>query len=255
MEESIKLLLKKFYEIRELGYVKTTRGGSTGIGKTFEDLLGKAEDRSTNPDYYGIEIKTKLVNSDKYTTLFNLTPKGKEQFEIKRLVKTYGYPDKTMKSCKILNATIYDSCLSCIAAKYFMGLIIDYKQRKIFLKVINMNMDLLENYVFWDFDELEERLNKKLKYLAVVNASKRYTHGIAYYHYKRIDFYYLKDFNTFLKLIEQGIICITFHIGIVKSGERKGEIHDRGTSFRIKECNLTKLFDKIPLKDLKDRRT
>lgn len=255
MEESIKLLLKKFYEIRKMGYIKTTRGGSTGIGKTFEDLLGKEEDRSSNPDFYGIEIKTKLVNSDKYTTLFNQTPQGKEEFEIKRLVKKYGYPDKTMKDYKILNATVYGNCLSCIADKYLMGLIIDYKQRKIFLKVINMNMELLENYVFWSFDELEKRLNKKLKYLAVVNASKRYTHSIAHYHYKSIDFYTLKDFDTFLKLIEQGIICITFHIGVVKNGDHRGEIHDRGTSFRIKECDLTKLFDKIPLKDLKSRRT
>lgn len=251
MQESIKLLTDRFNEINKMGYVKTTRRGTTGIGKTFEDLLGKHEDRTSNPDFHGIEIKTKLVYSIRNTTLFNQTPRGKEDFEIKRLVKTYGYPDKKMPEYKILNATIFGNCLSCIAAKYLMGLRVDHEKRRIILRVINLNMELLEEYVYWDFDELEYRLNNKLKYLAVVNASKKYTNGNAYYHYKRIDFYQLKDFDTFISLIELGIICVTFHIGVVKTGLHAGEIHDRGTSFEIKESNITELFNRIPLDESK----
>lgn len=245
MNESMELLLKKFNETRKLGYVETTRGGATGIGKTFEDLLGKDEDRTSNPDFHGIEIKTRLQNSIYHTTLFNKTPKGREEFEIKRILRTYGYPDKYMKQYKTFNATIYGSYLSCIAGKYLMGLNVDYNKRKVLLKIVNMNMELIENYVYWDFDELNKMLNRKLKYLALVTATKKYTEGKVYYHYKTIDFYKLKDFETFLILIELGIICVSFHIGIIKRGERIGEIHDRGTSFRIKEEHIEKLFEKI----------
>lgn len=245
MNESMKLLEEKFNVVKEMGYVKSTRGGTTGVGKTFEDLIGKKEDRSPNPDFYGVEIKTKLYYSIRNTTLFNLNPKGKEQYETRRLVKTYGYPDKDLPEHKVLYATVYGSCLNCIAAKFLMGLSVDYENERIILRIINLNMELVENYVYWDFEELKERLYRKLKYLAVVNAAKKTINGDEYYHYTSIDFYKMKDFSTFLKLVEIGIVCVTFRIGIEKYGPRKGEFHDRGTSFQIKECNLTKLFDKI----------
>ena len=47
--------------------------------------------------------------------------------------------------------------------------------------------------------------------------------------------------------MEQGIIRITFKIGVYREGEKKGEIHDRGTSFEIQEKDLQKLFHCINL--------
>ncbi|MCI8794949.1 MAG: MvaI/BcnI restriction endonuclease family protein [Bacilli bacterium] len=245
MNESIEKLKKKFLEIKRMGYVESTRSGPTGIGKTFEDLLGKDEDSRSDPDFYGIEIKTKQFYSIRDTTLFNLTPTGKEGYEIPHLVNAYGYPDRILKNKKVLIATAYGNCLNCVAAKYLMGLEVDYKNRIIRLKILNMNMDVIEDDVYWEFDAIEERLCRKLKYLAVINASKKKVDGKDYYHYKNINFYKLKDFFVFLKLIEMGIICIEFHIGVFRDGTKKGEIHDRGTSFRIKESNLLYLFDTI----------
>lgn len=245
MNDSILLLKKKFTEIKKKGYVETSRPGPTGVGKTFEDLLGKKEDRSFEPDFHGIEIKTKQVYSIHNTTLFNLTPLGEEEFEIKRIVREYGYPDKILPRNKVFLATIYGNCPSVVSSRYFMRLKVDYLTKKIRLVVINFDMQLLDDSVYWNFEEIEERLYKKLKYLAIINASKKRENGKDYYHYKSIDFYKLKDFATFLKLIEIGIICVEFHIGVFREGKRKGEIHDRGTSFRIKESNITYLFDKI----------
>lgn len=99
-------LKKEFNRIKNLGYIKSTRKGLTGIGKTFEDLIGKKEDTLDLPDYHGIEIKTKRGYSNCYTTLFNLTPKGKNEFEIKHLCETYGYPDKILKNHKILHFSV-----------------------------------------------------------------------------------------------------------------------------------------------------
>lgn len=247
MEENIALLKDKFESIKKMGFVESTRKGSSGIGKTFEDLIGKEEDSSYNPDFCGIEIKTKNIKSARHTTFFSLTPKGKEEYEIKRLVKTYGYPDADFKQHKVFSAAIYGNCLTRAAAKHLMGLNVDYKARKIYLKIISLNMELIEEYVYWDFDAIEERVNKKLKYLAFITASRKFSNGKVYFHYKNIEFYRLKSFDTFLKLIELGVVRVLFHIGIVKSGERLGELHDRGTSFQIQEKDLTKLFDKISI--------
>ena len=77
MENIIKELIQKFDEIKKGGLYKSQRCGSTGIGYTFEKLLGKEEDYSYAPDYKGIEIKTKLGYSKCPVTLFSLVPKSR----------------------------------------------------------------------------------------------------------------------------------------------------------------------------------
>ena len=57
--------------------------------------------------------------------------------------------------------------------------------------------------------------------------------------------YKLKDFETFINLIEKGIIRISLKIGVFRTGKRVGKIHDHGTSFCIEENNLDKLYDLI----------
>ena len=49
-------------------------------------------------------------------------------------------------------------------------------------------------------------------------------------------------YNEFIKLIESGVITITFMIGIYKNGKRFGQIHDRGTSFTINEREIELLY-------------
>lgn len=124
---------------------------------------------------------------------------------------------------------------------------LDYEKRKIYLSILDKNMRLLEQDVYWDFDIIKERLEIKLKYLAFIKAWPKTINEIDYYKYYEIQFYQLKDFDVFLRLIEQGIVRVTFKIGIFREGPRTGEIHDRGTSFEIQEENINKLFDRICL--------
>ena len=56
---NIKNLYSRFEDIKKMGWVKSLRKGDTGIGKTFEELLGKTEENFEFPDFEGIEIKTK----------------------------------------------------------------------------------------------------------------------------------------------------------------------------------------------------
>ena len=59
--------------------------------------------------------------------------------------------------------------------------------------------------------------------------------------------YKLKDFETFINLIESGIIRISIKLSIFKEGPKKGKIHDHGTSFGIQEKDIDKLFDLVEI--------
>lgn len=59
MNEQISLLNKKFLEIKKMGWIKSKRKGHTGVGMTFEYLIGTNENNFEIPDFNGIEIKTK----------------------------------------------------------------------------------------------------------------------------------------------------------------------------------------------------
>ncbi|MDE5587075.1 MAG: hypothetical protein K2I72_01735, partial [Bacilli bacterium] len=133
------MLKNEFEKIKEMGYVQSTRSGFTGIGKTFEDLIGKEEDSLETPDYHGIEIKTKRGYSRGYTTLFCATPQGKSEFEIKRLCNTYGYPDKELKDKKVLLVSIQANCSTPVTSRFLFKLYIDYEQQRIYLKICDRN--------------------------------------------------------------------------------------------------------------------
>ena len=66
--------------------------------------------------------------------------------------------------------------------------------------------------------------------------------NIEYFHYYKMTIYLLKNFDTFITLIEKGIIRVSFKINVFLSGPKKGKICDHGTSFDIRECDLHKLY-------------
>jgi len=243
MEKNFFQLTTKFLEIKKLGYIKSTRSGTTGLGKTFEDLLKKKEDTLGIPDFLGIEIKTKLDFSNSYTCLFHSTPQMGNESAIKYLVLKYGYPDQILKNKKVFQNSVYANHLRKIGTKFLFILSVDKENEKIYLKVLDTNLRVLESNIYWSFARLKEQLSIKLKYLALVKAKKRTFNSINYYYYYDISYFQLKTFEDFLDLIEKEIIRVTFHIGVFRSSSRKGEIHDHGTSFEIQERNLDKLFD------------
>ena len=58
----------------------------------------------------------------------------------------------------------------------------------------------------------------------------------------------LKSFDNFIELLKKQKIYITINIEYFKRGKRIGEIHDRGTAFRLSTESIEDLFvlvDKI----------
>lgn len=242
MEKDILEFKNVFEEIKAKGWIKSKRSGPTGIGYTFETLLNKEEDTLEIPDYKSIEIKTQRKKSNSFVSLFNATPDGDYLFEIKRLRNTYGYPDKVLKECKVINNDFFANKIKNLGARYKAKLKIDWENEKLRLIIFNNCLQIVDNEVSWSFDLLKEKLFRKLNNLAFIEAESKFINSIEYFKYTNLHIYQLKDFNTFLKLIEKGIIKVTFKIGVVRTGDKKGEINDHGTSFSILKENLPKLY-------------
>src|SRR3989338_2425166 len=66
---------KDFLAIKKNGFIESHRTHNTGIGKTFEDMIGIVENNSSLADYQGIlEIKSKRDLSKSMLTLFTKSP-------------------------------------------------------------------------------------------------------------------------------------------------------------------------------------
>lgn len=245
MEKEIILFIKKFNHIRSLGFVEAINNDNSGIGLTFEKLIGKETDDFPFPDFQNlIEIKTKLAYSKTPIHLFKLTPNGNCFIETKGLYEKYGYYRIKNKEYKVFNGTVYSNKILKIGLYYF-SLDVNYLEKKVKLLIYNSKMRMIDNSTYWDFDDLKNALERKLHYLALIFVWKKVLNNQKYYKYFKYNIYKLSDFNTFLKLLSTGIITITFSIDIYKSEKRYGQIHDHGTTFNINKNDIEKLFLKI----------
>ena len=240
--DNYKLLVSKFTEIKDRGFIKTIRKGSTGVGATFEWLIGKQEDIFPIPDFYEIEIKTKRKNSTSHINLFNATPDSNIILGVERIVNLYGYPDSTVKNMKILNNDAYGSHYNLVSLRYRFKLFVDYTKKRVYLCVYNYYFRLIDNKTYWTFALLKEKLERKMQYLAIIIADNIFLEGAEYFHYKRLEFMKLKSFEIFLSLIEYGIIRVTFKVGVHKDLKYFGKRYHHGVTFNIRYEDMNLLY-------------
>jgi len=244
MEENIELIKNEFNRIKQLGYVKAVNNNYSGIGLTFEKLLGKEADDFSLPDFYNIEIKSKLAYSKSPINLFRLTPEGKDFFEIKRIYDTYGCCRKNYGNYKVFFAKANAHELRKWYDNYY-SLKVDYNEKKLRLLIYDKNIELIDDYVYWNFEKLEETLVRKLSYLAIVKAFDTSRNGEKYYKYYNISIYKFKGFDYFLKLLDEGKITIGFSIDIHKFEKMYGQMHDHGTNFSVDIKYINDIFDLV----------
>lgn len=243
IEKSIRLLKRKFASIRKMEYVKSVRRGSTGVGATFEALLGKEEDSLEIPDFHGIEIKTRRGYSKSLINLFTAVPTGSTFYEVKRLRDTYGYPDAYDKNLKRLNTMASAKVPIKVGVFYYFGLKVDRKLQKLILCIYDINNNLIDESTYWDFDILEEKLLRKMSFLALIKAWPKKIYDVDYFKYYKMTIYKLKNFVSFLDAIETGYVNVKFTIGNYYDEKRYGMVHSHGVSFSIAEEDLDKIFD------------
>lgn len=243
MTDNFNILRQKFEEIKRMGWIKSCRKGYTGIGYTFERLLGKDEDAFCLPDYNGIEIKTHRKNSMSYITLFNYNPIGESSYELKRLFYKYSYVHSKNKGARSLNADVYCNYIKDVGINYKFCLKVDENEQRVYLLVFDRLGIFIEKKSYWTFQTLKEKLYSKLQFLAYVEAEAKYINGIEYFKYNKISFYTLRDFDSFIELIKSAKIKVSFLIsGILGDDD---SINSHGTSFSIKKENINLLFKPV----------
>ena len=239
-------LLKQFYRIQSMNWIATKANGYGGAGQTLEILLKKAIDRDILPDYHGIEIKTKQLNSEPYIGLFSMALDNKP-LRMKYIYDNFGWPSRNNPQYKVFYARI-NSHICRSTRKYSFQLYVNYEKEAVELKIYhNLTGELVNEELSWSFKHLELRLKSKLSYLAYVTVDRYYEceSKTPYYKYQDIRFFQLRSFEQFLKLIEDGYVYVNIKLSYFKKGPREGGIDDKGTTFEIHQANLKKLFHEI----------
>lgn len=244
MKDTIESLKKDIERIKEMSWIPCDYRNYGAAGIKLEKLLNRNPGNFEIPDYDGIEIKTKKSTTKDDITLFCATPDS-YLFEIKRIYELYAYPDINNKQERVLNCKIYCGKLTYIYNDKFFSIKMDRKKEIIQLLVYDRDFNIIDDMTSWSFNMIEQKLERKLAYLCLVKMDKSFWQNQLYIRYTRDTYYKLKDFDTFLDLIENGTICISFRIGVFKTGKRKGQMHDHGTGFCISINQLDLLFEKL----------
>lgn len=243
MDNDIITLRKRFLEIRKMGYVKTVRGGSTGVGATFEFLLGKPEESFEIPDYKNIEIKTRRAYSKSSITLFNAVPTGGTYYEVKRLRDEYGWPMRDNHNLKCLYAMVSASSMERFGALNYFKLDVDETNNRIYLEIYDLNWYLIDKETYWDIDVLKEKLYRKLQVLALIKAWTNNINNEEHFKYYKMNIYILKSFDCFVKALKEGKIKINLRISTFADEKRYGNVDSHGVGFEIKEEDLLDIYD------------
>lgn len=246
IENAITVLLDRFDKIKEMGWIKGTGKGTGNIGETFEQLIGKEKENFPIADFLGIELKCKS-NSCKteHIALFSASPYGKDFVETHRLVNEYGTKSTEFPDAKSLTGSVFATFTKYIGKTYRFRLLVHHKERKIKLLVFDENDILIDDYAYWPFEMIEQKLINKLQYVALVKADRYYYGKYDYFKYTDMKIYKLISPGRFIWLIKTGYISIILKIGIFKKGPKTGQIHDRGAVFQIRERDFEKLFTRI----------
>lgn len=242
---TFKEIEKKYIEINKMGYIKGINNNKNSAGLTLEKLLGSTGGEFNIPDFYDIEVKAIRDYDDACFDLFNSTFDGKYINSIKWLSENYGYPDKDFKNIKVIKGDIFANKFCKIGIKYIYKLKISKKERKIYLEIYDINKNIINSELYWDFDILQEKLERKASKLAMFDVRKKRINGNIYYKYIRLNLYKLKKFNDFINAIDKGIIGVTIKTGVHKSGKYIGRFEDHGTSFRISKQNICEIYECI----------
>ena len=238
-------LLKNFKEISRKKWIKSVNHNHGGVGVTFEQELNKKSDALFFPDYEGIELKCTTRYSNYPLYLFTLAFDGPTFPEIERLVDLYGYPDADFLDKKVLFTKLSVRQSYVVNMKYKFKLELNKEKDKLYLKVLDIDNNLIEMKSFVYLKSIYDHLMIKLNKLAIIKAYKKKIKGEDYFRYYRISIYELYSFDKFIDLLESGYIIVDLVARLNKSGVDKGRYRNKNLVFSIRKTDVDKLFNMV----------
>lgn len=225
-------LIKRLREIKAMGFVPSMRKGNTGIGYTFERLLGISENNIPIPDLGGrIEIKTTRLNSKSMLTLFTFN-KGVWRINLKELVSTYGYEDRNGRIG--LKFTLY-----CNSDSKSTPLKMRLNENIHTLELIDGETeDVIGSYSLY---VTVGKFMQKLGRVLYVLAETKKENSIEYFHFKEFYLCQEPDYEKFIKAIKERNIAIDIRMHL----KPNGSVRNHGTGIRVKPEYFTELYRKV----------
>ena len=213
----------KLKMISEKEFVQSMRKGDTGIGYTLESLLGIKENNVPLADLGDTELKAYRKDSTSMLTLFTCEPKPAGGERDRMLLNEFGYPSEKKNRARELYCTVNASRFNNQSLKLCV------EQNVIRVTSSKKNID-----VYWDFEALSDRFDKKIQKLIVVEAEAMLEDDQERFHFS--DAYLLEGFNfkSFCKLVESDAVTIDFRMHL----RSKGTVRNHGTAFRVHKRRL-----------------
>ena len=224
-----KELIEKLHSIKQMGWVKTHRAGTTGIGKTLEDLLGIKENNIPGPNAHRIELKAGRKSVSSMLTLFTKSPLPPRANSI--LLEQFGYPSSKKGGTKRLETTV--SAIDYNQVKGEKGFKIDIQDDEV--RLIDMNGKVLG---YWTEEILRNSFERKLPKLMYIKAEARGRGSAEEFWFNEGWLLSVFDYERFIQLLKEGVILVDIRIGQYLDGRT----HDHGTAFRILPDKLDMCF-------------
>jgi MvaI/BcnI restriction endonuclease family len=224
-------LLSEFDQVCAKGWIDSLREGTTGIGYTFETLLGIKENNDKRADFKGIEIKCKGVKEGDAGTsgkinLFQNGPKWLRKGSAKDRIRVIGTEGDDG----------FFSCYSQVTTKINnIGLLLNIIEQ-------DRKIDLLKQsdpLGYWTFDTLEKRLAEKHSRAVVVKASTRKSTTKNQFRYEELIYCEKPSIDRFVALAQNRNIVFEF----LMSEQPSGKVRNHGYPWRlVREEFLDHLF-------------
>ncbi len=214
-----------FAKIKNAGYVRSTRSGPTGVGHTFETLLGLKEDNIALPDLGEVEVKARRVNSTSLVTLFTF---NKKAWVMKPLeaVKKYGTLDRSGRQG--LYFTMARTPTST-------GLLLHIEED--FISVRHVSGDIV---AVWNLEQLANQFIRKLPALVLVSALSEFRDGVEWFCYTRAQLLTGTSPDILREQILAGNVVVDLRLH-----DQGTRARNHGTGFRASEDKLSLLFKEV----------
>jgi len=216
---------QKFQELRNKGFVKSLRKGPTGVGLTFETLMGVEENNLALPDIDGVEIKAHRDNSKSMITLFTFNKKAWQINPLEAIRKYGSYDDNGRLGM------YYTMSLTPNSA----GLFLTVNETEISVQHISG-----EIIATWQLSTLAERFSQKIPALLFISAHTEERAGIEYFHFYRGQLMRDTTKELLSELFKTGNLLVDLRLY-----DKKTMARNHGTGFRTFENKLPLLFRKI----------
>lgn len=240
---SEKQLIKEFNDISKKGWIKSINMGTGSVGLTFEREICKNLDSTFFPDFRNIEIKCTTRFSKFPISLFSCAFEGPSFPEINRVVELYGYNHYKYFDKKVLKVDL-DTINLTKKGNFNFKLEIDEEENKLYLKVFDLNNNLIEKKSFIYLDTIINRLKLKLSNLVIIHASRKISNEEEYFRYYKFEKYRLINKNKILNLIKNGSVIVTLESRLGMSGDFQGKYKNKNLVFKLKRDSIESLFIK-----------